>query len=488
MCVDEWTKKGMSMSVVGVTAHFYNKKSHELNRVLLGVRRFQHPHTADRIRQLITELLNEWELPDSKIWRVITDNAKNMVKAFRTVSLEGGDYLPFENMEAEGEEAVSSILDPNLDESFDEEADDEYLSSEDDTVFEEAFGKQKHLPCFLHTLVLAFKGAVNSEDSGVFHAKKDACRLVNIFSHSSKATERLIEISGKKLLLPAKTRWNYVYHMLKRLIELRQAVSDVCDEQGIDNISNWRVLSQLVDVLAPFAKMIDYLQGEKYVTIAHVVPCINELLEHLGDMKQHQILPVLCEKVSSEIKRRFNAFLSITAANFNPTYVIATSLHPTLALALTGSELTYARQAITRFLRYECSVSSESLYGESSSSQRQEQDISCADLFPHLKQKILDAKQQGVSSVSTAEEEATAYFKQLATFPDVGNPMVFWESHRREFPLLAEYACDVLAIPASSAAVESVFSVAGHATSGRRHNLSVNLEREVMIKVNKFCL
>lgn len=53
------------------------------------------------------------------------------------------------------------------------------------------------------------------------------------------------------------------------------------------------------------------------------------------------------------------------------------------------------------------------------------------------------------------------------------------------FPNLSKLACDVLAIPASSAAVESVFSVSGHASSGRRHRLTINLEKEVMIKVNK---
>lgn len=481
LCVDEWTNKGMTMALVGVTAHFYNRQTHELNRILLGLRRIQHPKTADRIRQLVLDLLNEWEIPESKVWRIITDNAKNMEKAFHSSC---DDYTGVESVPVLYEEG-----DPNLDESFDEDIEEEYYNGKDDSQFQEAFDKQKHLACFLHTLVLAFKIPVTSEDSEVYQAKKDASRLVNVFSHSSKATERLIEITGKKLLLPAKTRWNYIYHMLKRLIELRQGITEVCEEQRIHCVSNWRILIDLVTVLEPFANMIDYLQGQTYVTIAQALPCIDELLEHLEEQENKGVLPTLCGQIKSEIKRRFKDFLSLESG-LNPTYIIAAALHPTLARLQNKDRLTYAHQALVRFMRSESNGTSETEPRDNPTviTEEIEEDLSCVKLFPHLKKKLLEGNPDVTATVTSVEEEVTKYFKELCTFRGVKDPLQFWEQKRPEFPQLSDFALDVLAIPASSAAVESVFSVAGHSTSGRRHSLTVNLEREVMIKVNKFCL
>ena len=53
-------------------------------------------------------------------------------------------------------------------------------------------------------------------------------------------------------------------------------------------------------------------------------------------------------------------------------------------------------------------------------------------------------------------------------------------------PLLAPLALDVLAVPASSAPVERVFSTAGIASGGKCNSLSgVHLEQRVMWRKNK---
>ena len=57
------------------------------------------------------------------------------------------------------------------------------------------------------------------------------------------------------------------------------------------------------------------------------------------------------------------------------------------------------------------------------------------------------------------------------------------------YPLLSIAAQDILAIPASSAPVERVFSTAGVATSGRSGRLSgENLETKVLLQRNRLYL
>lgn len=51
--------------------------------------------------------------------------------------------------------------------------------------------------------------------------------------------------------------------------------------------------------------------------------------------------------------------------------------------------------------------------------------------------------------------------------------------------MLAPFALDILALPASEAAAERVFSHCGDMTRGKRNRKSKTLERSVFMKVNK---
>jgi len=134
LCIDEWTKKGMTLSVVGFTAHFFNQKSHKLERILLGLRRIANDRTTLRIRQLTKEILEEWQIEEAQVWRVITDNAKT--KTFHMVSLDGEEYQLNQRQVQLDED---NFGDSNLDESFDEDAMNDYEDGADDVLFQEAF-------------------------------------------------------------------------------------------------------------------------------------------------------------------------------------------------------------------------------------------------------------------------------------------------------------------------------------------------------------
>lgn len=238
-------------------------------------------------------------------------------------------------------------------------------------------------------------------------------------------------------------------------------------------------------MLEPFAKWVDYFQVQKYPTVAEAHPCLNELIHHLEELSNGGILADLCEAIKEEIKFRFSYVLSINDATLNPTYIMATAVHPTLALTMENSEIQKAREELLIVLKKQANENSAISIQESLSNKTEEQKSLSERLFPHLKQKIQQAKAVGISAVPAVEEEVNSYFKQLPSYPEVLDPLKFWMDNQGRFPALSHLACDILAIPASSAAVESAFSISGHASSGRRHNLSMNLEKEVMLKVNK---
>ena len=49
ICVDIWSKKGLTASFLGVTVHFFTPQDHKWHRVTLAVRRLASPHTADHV-------------------------------------------------------------------------------------------------------------------------------------------------------------------------------------------------------------------------------------------------------------------------------------------------------------------------------------------------------------------------------------------------------------------------------------------------------
>jgi len=71
-----------------------------------------------------------------------------------------------------------------------------------------------------------------------------------------------------------------------------------------------------------------------------------------------------------------------------------------------------------------------------------------------------------------------------ATLPEE-DAITFWSRRQAAYPLLAPLTQDLVAVPASQAYVERVFSVCGWLTAGRRNRLSKNLETLVFLKRNK---
>lgn len=68
------------------------------------------------------------------------------------------------------------------------------------------------------------------------------------------------------------------------------------------------------------------------------------------------------------------------------------------------------------------------------------------------------------------------------------DPLDYWvgKLNDEHFPVLAPIACDILAVPASTAPVERIFSTGEDATGGKRNRLTQkNLEREIFIRRNK---
>ena len=74
---------------------------------------------------------------------------------------------------------------------------------------------------------------------------------------SVKVTEKLIELSGKKLVSNCPTRWSSSYLLIERLLCLKSFLADILAELDWDNLQNsdYKTLESIRDLLEPFANI-----------------------------------------------------------------------------------------------------------------------------------------------------------------------------------------------------------------------------------------
>lgn len=113
----------------------------------------------------------------------------------------------------------------------------------------------------------------------------------------------------------------------------------------------------------------------------------------------------------------------------------------------------------------------------------EESDIFAAALAAANQRRQNDSS-QGSTQVDAQLDSYFVRFSSKIT-PEIADELEFWNSNA-DFPLLKDIAVCVLSIPATSAPVERIFSIAGNILAEERFRLSdSNLENQIMIKVNK---
>ncbi len=301
-----WSKKGLTASYLGVTAHFFTPCDHKRNRVTLAVRRLASPHTADHVEATVEEILGEWDIPKEKISAILTDNGSNMVKAFKEwladlheATEDSGEDEPQEQP-ADGI-AGSSPSTTDSDDDNGEEVDID-VNSEAEREIDEfdqkeleqdaAFILHKRLSCFSHSLQLVVRkfDTVRAPKRALSIAHK----LVSKVCKSVRATEKLVSLSGRKLVNDVPTRWNSTFIMISRLLEVRAELSQVLLELGWNTLQNseWKQLENLHSLLKPFAKYTALTSGEDYTTLSTVIPVLTELNCHLDAVSSMIARPI----------------------------------------------------------------------------------------------------------------------------------------------------------------------------------------------------
>ena len=200
----------------------------------------------DGLKQLLAAL-------DGKVTNIITDNASNMIKAFR---------LPGFGVEHENEESDSDDDDVKDDEN-------EILAA---NLSECMVYLPQHDSCFARTIQLVVKdGFKNAKAINKVLAK--AASIVSYVRKSVNASE-ILE-GERRLQAKVATRWNSELKRIRSLMRVPVEKPHL-DCQQLNSYDRL-ILNDLIEILTPFEEATDATQGQNIVTGSFIIPCIRGL-------------------------------------------------------------------------------------------------------------------------------------------------------------------------------------------------------------------
>jgi hypothetical protein len=297
LCTDIWSRPGMTASFLGITCHYFNHNDLKQHNITLAVRHFSSPHTAHRVLEMFLSVIQKWNIQNSQIFRILSDNGSNMIAAFNTevemveepmeiVNTKENDITILEEMELIEDETDkdSDNLENIARRSSEEIQECERLEDEHHT----AFFQYKRNSCVIHTLQLVVK--IFETNPCFRSAIKKAKSIIKKVNKSTRATEKLIQLAKRKLRSDCPTRWDSTYLMLERLVEVKIHLNSVLDELEWDTLSSaqWKQIECILELLQPFAHYTNITSSEQTTSICMVLPLIKELSLHLEEVSKRK--------------------------------------------------------------------------------------------------------------------------------------------------------------------------------------------------------
>ncbi|XP_060855262.1 E3 SUMO-protein ligase ZBED1-like [Metopolophium dirhodum] len=254
---DLWSSRA-NESFLTVTCHFIDK-DYKMHCTVLSTNKMDINYTSENIATEINLIIKDWDIV-SKVVTIVTDNASSMIKACQILKI-------------------------------------------------------RHLPCFAHTLNLVVQDSLKLKE--VDHVIKKCKSLVTYFKSSNIATHKLIteqENQNKKplkVIQEVPTMWNSMYHMIKRILELKNDITIVLlrmpNAPTVLNLEDSLVLQDLIEILSCFDDATKKVSGN-YVTISLIIPLVYGIYNHLINLQPStsEGKSILQKTVESVTTRLFN--------------------------------------------------------------------------------------------------------------------------------------------------------------------------------------
>lgn len=278
LTTDLWTSASQE-SYIAILAHYVDI-DFKFKKVLLECAPLPGSHTAVNIAEEISRTIDDLGIDKKQILIITTDNATNM------------------------QNAVKQQL------------------------------GLKHFGCFAHTLNIVVEKALEVDTVKSTIEKVKAA--VAHYKRSNIAMEKLLRYQiqtgvaqPKRLLQAVPTRWNSVFFMLERFLELQDALRSTAGllDRYVPMLSveEWKICKDLCTILKPLQEVTQQMSGEEYVTGSLIIVFTRVLLNVYENKIPTTIDPDVATSVEiivGQLKRRLGQI------EFSGTFSICSLLDP----------------------------------------------------------------------------------------------------------------------------------------------------------------
>lgn len=469
-------------SYLGMTCHFLDECNFNRYSYILGCRRIKGSHTYLNIAQVFNKITETFKINNSTISHTVTDNASNFGKAFRTFSTElttnsslaspSNKWFDSNNEESNTEKSES-----------DDEVDDtsEHVKVVDVSTIHSNFFKSNssdfeddiclpnHLTCSAHTLnLIATSDVAKIVDPSYNTISKSVFGKLNSFwnllSRSTVVSDEIQEMCNCKFPVPIITRWNSMFHAVKKVVINKEKLSISFDKLKFKKLKiiEWTFLEEYCLVMEPLATSLDLLQGEKTCFLGYVAPTIIALRLKLIQSTHLIYCKPLALSIIFNLEKRFNYLFDLELSKSKPFILSAISLPK---FKLSWIPVRYLHMCKKLFIA-ECN----SLYLiENNSEINNDSEESSDDFFQILGGESsledltpLNKIKRNLKSTNLASVQALSYFDTKKKDLDILNKL----------PIVKKVFFKYNTTLPSSAPVERLFSSGSQILTPRRNRLN----------------
>lgn len=513
LTADLWTKN--TRSYIGITAHLFD--SHlKRTSYLLAFRRMRGRHTHVAIREMLLSIIREFQIKRTKITHIITDGAKNFMKAFEK---KAHNNEPNTNTNATEDDACISNdeedFEIDIDELLETVGEDEipdniefetlhfgYVDNDDDDEDSEALPKQ--LRCVSHSLNLIGTDfdkrltLVSKRSHDILEGAYSKLKKFLNLCHRSCISREIVEnVCKRSFPQPSTTRWNSKFDTINLAEKYKQQINKAIEQINAEASKNapkfkntdrlekltsneWKILKDYCTCMHHVAAGLDILQGETVACQGYILPVLHEIIAGLSEAAEKGFASdygeYLHEALNDCLDCRFKHMMQF--GDENKDLIIAAAIHPSFKLSWIHNESD--REYVQTMLINACVEFSSSVNGITSTNgcdlvQADDQsstNAAASSFFRHLRGR--ERRSSGDDSITLD------IYKYILQPPVEPSPEVF-----RGSALLEDMFLCWNTTLCSSAPVERLFSKALIIFTPRRNRLSdEHFEKALFVQYN----
>ena len=485
MSFDLWTASN-AVNYIGIVGHFVDSDGGKRD-VLLGLPRVVGPHSGENVATYVKEVVDQCEL-GSRLGYFMLDNAESNDSCLETLARWFPMDVPQRRLRCIGH-VINSVVRAVI------------------------FGSN------VSAFEAELRGATDEFSFDVWAKKGAVGRLHNLATYIRRTDQRRqalrrlqTELAGDdpiftlEIVVDGKTRWNSIYVMMKRALELRSAIElyqsrwqrPKNDPSHRDltsdflNAADWAELERFCEFLKPFYVLTKTMEGNANRSGAQGGH--GAVWETLKTMDYLFIkFKQAAEDTQLEEASHFKSGIDCGWAKLEeyyvktdrtPVYRAALALHPsygydyferhwkeTMNKPQWYSDMKSAVEELFSEYWRQAEVETQAQAGLlDSESKETEADMNDYSSFGKRSIRSINTQRKKIKAVSELDlfQKRPIFAEDL----DVADPLEWWNRHQLEYPILYRMALDLFSIPGMSSECERVFSQAKKMITDERNRLS----------------